>query len=107
YWTATPRSVLAAGMETFADSDNNPFGGVTNVEDLPFGTPDELISARIDANEYADRKTAACRAHATQIPSTSWLWTIAANFGEEFMGVEHYQLVAGHTGPGEGRYGWE
>ena len=107
YWTAVPRSVLASGLETFAGSSNNPFGDVEKVEDLPFGTPDGQISARIDAHEYADRKVAALHAHATQIPPTSWLYTIASNFGSEFMGVEHYTLVQGVKGPGTGPYGWE
>src|SRR2546430_8074523 len=59
YWTAVPRSVLQAGMTAFGESSNNPFGGVENVEDLPFGTPDGEIAARIDAHEHADRKSAA------------------------------------------------
>jgi N-acetyl-1-D-myo-inositol-2-amino-2-deoxy-alpha-D-glucopyranoside deacetylase len=107
YWAATPRSVLAAGLEAFADSANNPFRGVTRVEDLPFGTPDEEIAARIDAHEHADRKTAALKAHATQIPPDSWLYTIASNYGAEFMGVEHYTLARGTRGPGNGPHGWE
>jgi N-acetyl-1-D-myo-inositol-2-amino-2-deoxy-alpha-D-glucopyranoside deacetylase len=107
YWTATPRSVLAAGLEAFADSANNPFRGITKVEDLPFGTPDEEIAAKIDAHEYADRKTAALKAHATQIPPDSWLYTIASNYGAEFMGVEHYTLAHGTRGPGAGPHGWE
>jgi N-acetyl-1-D-myo-inositol-2-amino-2-deoxy-alpha-D-glucopyranoside deacetylase len=107
YWTAVPRSVLASGIETFAGSSENPFGDVTSVEDLPFGTPDGQIAARIDGHEYADRKTAALRAHATQIPPTSWLYTIASNFGAEFMGVEHFTLAYGAKGPGTGPYGWE
>src|SRR5262249_52478379 len=77
YWTAVPRSVLAGGIDAFAGSTNNPFENVEKVDDLPFGTPDEQIAARIDAHELADRKTAALRAHATQIPQTSWLYTLA------------------------------
>jgi N-acetyl-1-D-myo-inositol-2-amino-2-deoxy-alpha-D-glucopyranoside deacetylase len=107
YWAAVPRSVLESGLAAFADSDDNPFGDAEKVDDIPFGTPDEEIAARIDAHEYADQKTAALRAHATQIPPTSWLYIIASNFGAEFMGVEHYTLAYGDKGPGTGRYGWE
>jgi N-acetyl-1-D-myo-inositol-2-amino-2-deoxy-alpha-D-glucopyranoside deacetylase len=107
YWSAVPRSVLEAGLENFAGSSNNPFGDVASVEELPFGTPDGEVAARIDAHEYADRKTEALRAHATQIPPTSWLFTIAGNFGAEFMGVEHYTLAYGTKGPGTGPHGWE
>jgi N-acetyl-1-D-myo-inositol-2-amino-2-deoxy-alpha-D-glucopyranoside deacetylase len=107
YWTAVPRSVIEAGMKAFGESSDNPFADVDNVDDLPFGTPDEEIAARLDAHEYADAKVAAMKAHATQIPQNSWLFSVAGNFGAEFMGVEYYQLVAGEKGPGTGRYGWE
>jgi N-acetyl-1-D-myo-inositol-2-amino-2-deoxy-alpha-D-glucopyranoside deacetylase len=107
YWSATPRSVLEAGLREFAGSGENPFAGVERAEDLPFGTPDEDIAARIDAHELADAKVAALRAHATQIPPNSWLYTIAMNFGSEFMGVEYYTLAKGRRGPGSGPHGWE
>jgi N-acetyl-1-D-myo-inositol-2-amino-2-deoxy-alpha-D-glucopyranoside deacetylase len=107
YWTAVPRRVLEAGLQAFAESSDNPFAGVESAEDLPFGTLDEEIAAQIDAHEMAGAKIAALRAHATQIPPTSWLYTIAGNFGSEFMGVEYYTLAAGDRGPGNGPYGWE
>jgi N-acetyl-1-D-myo-inositol-2-amino-2-deoxy-alpha-D-glucopyranoside deacetylase len=107
YWTAVPRSVLEAGMGQFAGTDDNPFEGVTSLEDLPFGTPDAEIAARVDAHEYAEAKLAAIRAHATQVPPGSWLLSIAGNFGAEFMGVEYYKLALGPKGPGDGPYGWE
>jgi N-acetyl-1-D-myo-inositol-2-amino-2-deoxy-alpha-D-glucopyranoside deacetylase len=107
YWTGVPRSVIEAGMREFRESSDNPFRGVERVDDLPFGTPDDGIAARIDAHEYAEEKVAALRAHATQIPATSWLFTIAGNFGAEFMGVEYFRLAVGGKGPGRGPHGWE
>jgi len=107
YWTAIPRSVLRAGMAEFAESTENPFEGLENVEDLPFGTPDEEIAARIDATAHADAKRAAVRAHATQIPVSSWLNSLAGNAGREFMGVEYYTLAVGARGPGAADTGWE
>jgi N-acetyl-1-D-myo-inositol-2-amino-2-deoxy-alpha-D-glucopyranoside deacetylase len=107
YWTAYPRSVMQEGLERFAESGNNPFAGVTNVEDLPFAVPDERIAARIDSQEFAEAKMAAVRAHATQIPTDSWLFTLAEGFGKDFLGIEYFELVAGSRGPGEGPNGWE
>jgi N-acetyl-1-D-myo-inositol-2-amino-2-deoxy-alpha-D-glucopyranoside deacetylase len=107
YWTAVPNSVLQGGIEAFAGAADNPFGGITEIEQLPFGTPDEQIAAAIHAPDQADRKTAALRAHATQIPPDSWLYTLASSFGAEFMGLEHFVLARGVKGPGEGRFGWE
>ncbi len=99
YWTAFPRSLLLAGIEQFADSTNNPFAGVTNVDDLPFAVPDERIAARIEAGDFAEAKMAAVRAHATQIPADSWLYTLADGFGKQFLGVEYFELVRGERGP--------
>jgi N-acetyl-1-D-myo-inositol-2-amino-2-deoxy-alpha-D-glucopyranoside deacetylase len=107
YWTAVPRSVLAAGVEAFRGTSDNPFADVDNIEDFPFGTSDEEIAARVDATDQHDAKVAALRAHATQIPDSSWLYSIAGNFGSEFMGVEYYTLAYGQRGPGDGPYGWE
>jgi len=107
YWTAFPRSVMQEGLKRFGDSSNNPFAGVTNVDELPFVVPDERIAARIDAQSFADAKMAAVRAHATQIPTDSWLFALAEGVGKEFLGVEYYELVVGTRGPGNGPNGWE
>lgn len=107
YWTAVPKSVLAAGMDQLAESAENPFEGAESVDQLPFGTPDSEIAARIDARAQREAKAAAIRAHATQIPADSWLQTVAGNFADEFLGVEYYTLAVGQPGPGEGPQGWE
>ncbi|MGV9980997.1 N-acetyl-1-D-myo-inositol-2-amino-2-deoxy-alpha-D-glucopyranoside deacetylase [Micromonospora wenchangensis] len=107
YWTAMPRSVLEAGMSHFTESADNPFAAIDSVDDLPFGTPDDQIAARIDGTDQHAAKEAAMRAHATQIPANSWLYAIAGNFGAEFMGVEYFTLAVGEPGPGDGPYGWE
>ncbi|SCF13087.1 N-acetyl-1-D-myo-inositol-2-amino-2-deoxy-alpha-D-glucopyranoside deacetylase [Micromonospora mirobrigensis] len=107
YWTAMPRSVLEAGLNHFTESSDNPFAGIDHADELPFGTPDAEIAARIDATDQHAAKEAAMRAHATQIPANSWLYSIAGNFGAEFMGVEYFTLAVGGKGPGSGPYGWE
>jgi len=107
YWTAVPLSVFKAGMQAFAESSNNPFEGVENPEDLPMAVPDERVAARIEAPDQASAKIGAVRAHASQIPESSWLFTMASNFGEEFMAVEYFELVAGPRGPSGGVNGWE
>jgi N-acetyl-1-D-myo-inositol-2-amino-2-deoxy-alpha-D-glucopyranoside deacetylase len=104
YWTAIPHSVLAAGMEAFRNSTENPFEGAEDADDVPFGTPDEQVHARVDATAQHERKLAAVRAHATQIPADSWLYMLAGDFGAQFMGVEYYTLVAGDKGPGSGEH---
>jgi N-acetyl-1-D-myo-inositol-2-amino-2-deoxy-alpha-D-glucopyranoside deacetylase len=107
YWTATPRSLIESGFEQFKQSEDNPFAGVQNPEDIPFGTPDELIAARLDARDFADQKLAALRAHATQIPPHSWLYVLAGSFGRDFLGVEFFTLARGLKGPTTDPSGWE
>jgi N-acetyl-1-D-myo-inositol-2-amino-2-deoxy-alpha-D-glucopyranoside deacetylase len=107
YWSAIPRSVLEAGMEAFSNSTENPFAGIENIEDLPFGTPDDQIAACVQAGEFEDAKMAAVRAHATQIPPDSWLFTLASSFGSEWIGQEYYSLVWGERGAGDGPRGLE
>jgi N-acetyl-1-D-myo-inositol-2-amino-2-deoxy-alpha-D-glucopyranoside deacetylase len=98
FWAAIPRSVLKQGIEKFAESGNNPFAGVTNVDDLPFAVPDELVAARIDAIMYAPKKMAAVDAHATQIPRDSWLHSLSEAFGGDALGVEYFTLAPGWEG---------
>lgn len=107
YWTAIPKSVLEAGMTAFGESADNPFAGIEQFDDLPFGTPDAEVAARIDGTDEHAAKEAAMRAHGTQIPDNSWLYSIAGNFGSEFMGMEYYILAVGERGAGAGPYGWE
>jgi N-acetyl-1-D-myo-inositol-2-amino-2-deoxy-alpha-D-glucopyranoside deacetylase len=104
YWTAMPRSVLEAGFAAFSESTDNPFAEVDSIDDFPFGTPDVEIAARIDATDFCDAKIASMRAHATQIPDTSWLYAMAGDFGSEFMGIEYYTLADGEKGVASG---WE
>ena len=107
YFTAMPRSVLQGGMEAFRGLDDNPFADVEKVEDLPFGHPDEEIAAQIDGTDQYEKKVAAMRAHATQIPDNSWLYGIAGDFGGEFMGIEYFTLAKGERGQVSGTHSWE
>jgi N-acetyl-1-D-myo-inositol-2-amino-2-deoxy-alpha-D-glucopyranoside deacetylase len=107
YWTAMPLRVLQDGMEAFRGLDDNPFADVERVEDLPFGSTDDEIAARIDGTDFYEQKVAAMRAHATQIPDNSWLYGIAGDFGGEFMGVEYFTLAKGERGAVGGPHGWE
>ena len=107
YFTAMPLSVLEGGMEAFRGLDDNPFADIERIEDLPFGTPDDEIAARVDGTDQYEQKVAAMRAHATQIPDNSWLYGIAGDFGGEFMGIEYFTLAKGRRGPGSGPFSWE
>ena len=51
------------GIEQFAGTSFNPFAHVTSVDELPFGTPDEDITACVDAREFAEAARASIPHH--------------------------------------------
>jgi LmbE family N-acetylglucosaminyl deacetylase len=67
--------------------------------ELPFGVPDEAVTAVVDAREHVDAKLAAMRAHATQIAVDGPFFALSNNLGNEVWGREAYTLVRGARGP--------
>lgn len=99
FYSALPRSALAAGLEALRLA-GTPFAGVESIEDLPFGVADDVVSAQIDARPFLARKVAALRAHATQVAVDGPFFALADGVGQEAFGVEFYSLAgAGPTDP--------
>jgi N-acetyl-1-D-myo-inositol-2-amino-2-deoxy-alpha-D-glucopyranoside deacetylase len=109
YWSAVPRSVVQAGIDALAAAGEQAmFEGVTDADQLPFVVPDELVTAAVDGRAWHDAKSAAMRAHATQITVDGPFFALSNNLGQEVLGVEHFRLVRGARGPaGPGPEGWE
>jgi N-acetyl-1-D-myo-inositol-2-amino-2-deoxy-alpha-D-glucopyranoside deacetylase len=113
YATAVPRSVLAEAMALIqadgaTDSElargevaGTDFRRVESVDELPFGTDDELVTTEIDANDYLDAKLAAMRAHATQIAVDSPFFALSDMVGRRALGTEYYTLLAGPQAAGQ------
>jgi N-acetyl-1-D-myo-inositol-2-amino-2-deoxy-alpha-D-glucopyranoside deacetylase len=107
YATAVPRSVLAEAMALIqadgaADGElargrigGTDFRRVESVDEIPFGTDDDLVTTAIDANQYLDAKVAAMRAHATQIAVDSPFFALSDMVGRRALGTEYYTLLAG------------
>ena len=107
YVTAMPKSVLQAGMDAMREVPNSPFEGVESVDDLPFGSPDDVVTTEIDAHEHLDQKMSALAAHETQISVDGPFFALSNNMGQKGWGLEHYILLRGTRGPGDGPHGWE
>ena len=86
---------------------NTPFEGVESVDDLPFGNPDEQITTEVDARDHLDQKMAAMAAHATQISVDGPFFALSNNLGQKGWGREHFVLLRGPRGPGQGAHNWE
>ncbi len=84
-----------------ADGLASPFGDdpLEGPEDLPFGSPDEVVTTRIDVGEWLDRKQAAMRAHRSQIADDSFFFNIPDEAVDAGFGVEEFVLLAGETVP--------
>jgi N-acetyl-1-D-myo-inositol-2-amino-2-deoxy-alpha-D-glucopyranoside deacetylase len=86
YATAMPRSVAeAAGVAYF----------------VPF-VPDEQVTTEIDGGAYLEAKTAAMRAHATQIVVDSGRFALSSGRWQPLLGKEFYTLLAGPSGAAPG-----
>jgi N-acetyl-1-D-myo-inositol-2-amino-2-deoxy-alpha-D-glucopyranoside deacetylase len=108
YYTAFPKSALQAGIDALkAAGVSDFFGGVDSAEDLPFGVPDDQVTTEVDASAYLDAKTAAMRAHKTQIAVDGPFFALSNNIGQKTFGTEYYLLVKGSLGPTDGSTGRE
>jgi N-acetyl-1-D-myo-inositol-2-amino-2-deoxy-alpha-D-glucopyranoside deacetylase len=105
YWTTMPRSIIEAQFDAFTGATDNPFAGAASVDDLPFGVPDDQIDACVIGDTA--KKRAAMAAYATQIAPGDWLDVLGDKLGDQALGAEHYRLVKGEKGPGQGEHGWE
>jgi len=86
YATAMPRSVVVAkGVDYFVPS-----------------VPDEQVTAEIDGGAYLAAKTAAMRAHATQIVVDGDRFALSSGRWQPLLGKEFYTLLAGPSGAAPG-----
>jgi N-acetyl-1-D-myo-inositol-2-amino-2-deoxy-alpha-D-glucopyranoside deacetylase len=82
YATAMPQSVaVAKGVDYF----------------VPF-VPDEQVTTEIDGGAYLEAKTAAMRAHATQIVVDGDRFALSSGRWQPLLGKEFYTLLQGASG---------
>ncbi|GCE22339.1 N-acetyl-1-D-myo-inositol-2-amino-2-deoxy-alpha-D-glucopyranoside deacetylase [Dictyobacter kobayashii] len=102
YYTAMPRSMMVEAMKELQKS------GVPGPWDNPamntaiMGTPDELITTRIDVRKYVDHKMKALAAHKTQISPDSFFFTVPEAQREQMLGYEYFVLVRSAQTPHNG-----
>ncbi|WP_372729221.1 N-acetyl-1-D-myo-inositol-2-amino-2-deoxy-alpha-D-glucopyranoside deacetylase [Nocardioides sp.] len=100
YWGAMSESRMRAGLRLMRESgDHTSFEGMDPDGPLPaFITPDELLSAAVDAQEHVDKKMAALAAHATQITTDGPFFALSNNVGSTAWGVEYFRIAKGTLG---------
>jgi N-acetyl-1-D-myo-inositol-2-amino-2-deoxy-alpha-D-glucopyranoside deacetylase len=102
YATAMPSSVLAAATDLSGrDGVAAPDGFIAeaDADTVPFGAADDEVTTEIDGSAYLGAKTAAMRAHATQITVREPFFALSNWVGQRILAREYYTLVAGSRGP--------
>jgi N-acetyl-1-D-myo-inositol-2-amino-2-deoxy-alpha-D-glucopyranoside deacetylase len=95
YWTAFPRSVIRAGIESLRETQPENEFAQMNPDDLPFAVDDDLITTTIAGEQYLPQKLAALRAHGTQVNVDGGFFALADNVGSQAFGTEYFRLVRG------------
>jgi N-acetyl-1-D-myo-inositol-2-amino-2-deoxy-alpha-D-glucopyranoside deacetylase len=101
YWGAMSVSRMREGLRALrAAGDTTSFEGMDPDGPLPpFMVPDELLSAVVDAPDFAETKIRAMKAHATQITVDGPFFAFSNNLGNQVWGIEHFRLAKGVQGP--------
>ena len=94
YYTAIPRSMMEAFVQQMPEEAQRAMSGNMRVA----GTPDELVTTKVDVHDYVERKREAFRAHVSQNDPNSWFATMQDQIYELAFGTEYYQLVRGKRG---------
>ncbi|MFB7375309.1 N-acetyl-1-D-myo-inositol-2-amino-2-deoxy-alpha-D-glucopyranoside deacetylase [Streptomyces sp. NPDC056222] len=98
YWNRVPRPVAETAFARLR-AEGAGFPGIAEIDDVPGVVDDSLITAEIDgAAGYLDRKTAAMRAHVTQIAVDGPFFALSNDLGQPIFTTEYYQLVSGTPG---------
>jgi N-acetyl-1-D-myo-inositol-2-amino-2-deoxy-alpha-D-glucopyranoside deacetylase len=93
YYTAIPRSMMEEFMKQMPEEAQSQ-----NTNMRIAGTPDELVTTRVDVHDYVDQKRKAFGAHLSQNDPNSWFATMASQIYEMAFGTEYYQLARGKPG---------
>jgi N-acetyl-1-D-myo-inositol-2-amino-2-deoxy-alpha-D-glucopyranoside deacetylase len=101
YWGAMSSNRMREGLRALrAAGDSTSFEGMDPDGPLPpFMVPDDQLSAVVVADDYADAKLRAMRAHATQITTDGPFFALSNNLGDKVWGTEFFRIAKGVQGP--------
>lgn len=101
YWSAMSESRVRAGLRQLREAgDTTTFEGMDPDGELPrMFAPDDALTAKVEAEQYAAAKTEAMRAHATQIAVDGPFFALSNNQGDAIWGTEFFRIAKGRPGP--------
>lgn len=95
YYTAVPKSLLAAGRDMAEGLGQAPDDFFTLADIERIGTDDDAVTTWIDVSRYVPNKFRALEAHKTQRGTTEQFLRIPEDIRALAMGFEHYVRVRG------------
>jgi N-acetyl-1-D-myo-inositol-2-amino-2-deoxy-alpha-D-glucopyranoside deacetylase len=95
YWNAAPREIAREQIEALHTQGIETGMDISDIERAPYFCDDALVTTRVDASEFAERKFAALRCHRTQLDLESGYLAAIGQAGTQAAGIEYYRLVAG------------
>ncbi|MFE4956949.1 N-acetyl-1-D-myo-inositol-2-amino-2-deoxy-alpha-D-glucopyranoside deacetylase [Streptomyces sp. NPDC056653] len=102
YWNRVPRSVAEQAFARLRATAPDAFPGIAAIDDVPGVVNDTQITTEIDGAAQAAAKTAAMRAHSTQIAVDGPFFALSNDLGQPVFSTEYYELVRGASGAPEG-----
>ncbi|TFV52542.1 N-acetyl-1-D-myo-inositol-2-amino-2-deoxy-alpha-D-glucopyranoside deacetylase [Blastococcus sp. TF02A-35] len=104
YWCRLPRTAVRESDDALAAAGERvPFLPSAAIEHAPFVVDDDEVTTEVDAEGLTGRKSAALRAHATQVTVREGFFALSNDLGQLVRGTEFFQLVRGERGgdPGD------
>ena len=100
YWGAMSANKIREGLRDLrAAGDTTTFEGM-DPDNLPaFMVEDDALAAKVEADDYADAKMEALKAHRTQISVDGPFFALSNNKGNEIWGTEFFRIAKGTPGP--------
>ncbi len=100
YWGAMSAAKVREGLRDLREAgDTTTFEGM-DPDSLPaFMVEDDALSAKVEADDYANVKMEALKAHRTQIEVDGPFFALSNNKGNEIWGTEYYRIARGTLGP--------
>jgi N-acetyl-1-D-myo-inositol-2-amino-2-deoxy-alpha-D-glucopyranoside deacetylase len=101
YWGAMSASRMREGLRRLREAgDTTSFEGMDPEGPLPpFIVADDMLDAKVVAEDHVEAKMAAMKAHASQIAVDGPFFALSNNLGNQVWGTEFYRLAKGSKGP--------
>lgn len=108
YGNCLPRSLVESSLRQLKESSGTArHRRIATVEYIPGVIDDDLVTSAIDGRQYATKKAAAMRAHATQIVVDWPYFTLSDGVVQPVYATEYYQLLQSTVGSGATGSVWE